>query len=101
MFNFTLKRPLVTLAVTAGLLVAAAAPASASQTGPLIAPPRTEANAALFDAYLQVEGFQGGCALPTRDIAAIKSPQAESTAIAANAGARLGYTLQDCMISGY
>lgn len=69
MFNFTLKRPLVTLAVTAGLLVAAAAPASASQTGPVIAPPRTEANAATFIAYLEIEGFQGGCAIPTRDIA--------------------------------
>ena len=75
MFNITLKRPLVTLAVTAGLLVAAAAPASASQTGPLIAPPHTEANAAIFIAYLEIEGFQGGCAIPTRDIAAIKSPK--------------------------
>ena len=69
MFNFTLKRPPVTLAVTAGLLVAAAAPASASQTGPLIAPPHTEANAAIFIAYLEIEGFQGGCAIPIRDIA--------------------------------
>ncbi|HYH89346.1 MAG TPA: hypothetical protein VEX67_08940 [Solirubrobacteraceae bacterium] len=39
MFNITLKRPLVTLAVTAGLHVAAAGPASASQPGPLTAPP--------------------------------------------------------------
>jgi hypothetical protein len=91
----------VTLAVTAGLLVAAAAPASASQTGPVIAPPQAEANAATFDAILTVEGFQGGCAIPTRDIAATESPKAQSRAIAASAGARLGYTLQHCMISGY
>jgi hypothetical protein len=40
-FNITLKRPLATLAVTAGMLAAAAGPASASAAGPLIAPAQT------------------------------------------------------------
>jgi hypothetical protein len=42
-FNITLRRPLVTIAVTAGLLAAAAGPASASAAGPRVAPAHADA----------------------------------------------------------
>jgi hypothetical protein len=70
MFSITLRRPLVTLAITAGLL-AAAGSASASQAGPQ--PPRAEA-----------KGHPH-----------IKSPTHRST----KGPAPMSYTLTDVMIS--
>ena len=74
MFSITLKRPLVTLAITAGLL-AAAGPASASQAGPQ--PPHAE-----------VKGHPH-----------IKSPTHRSKRTPTGGPAPMSYTLSDCMIS--
>jgi hypothetical protein len=59
-FNITLKRPLATLAVTAGMLAAAAGPASASATGPLIAPAHTEATNGPASFELVLDGVDVG-----------------------------------------
>ena len=59
MFDIRLKRPLATLAVTAGLL-AAAGPASASAAGPLIAPEHTEVANGPTSFELVLDGFDIG-----------------------------------------
>jgi hypothetical protein len=76
MFSITLKRPLVTLAITAGLL-ATAGSASASQAGPQ--PPQAE-----------VKGHPH-----------LKSPTHRSTRIPTGGPAPMSYTLSGSMISGY
>jgi hypothetical protein len=63
MVNIALKRPLSTLAVTAGLLVAAG-PASASQAGPLAASGHAEATNAPPSFELVLDGVDVGWSSP-------------------------------------
>jgi hypothetical protein len=64
-FNITLERPLATLAVTAGLLAAAAGPASASAAGPLIAPAHGEVANGPTSFELVLDGVDIGLVSPT------------------------------------
>ncbi len=84
MINVTLKRSLVTLAVTAGLLSAA---------GP--------AGAALTFNYTQVE-FQGGCgSTPTLTSCAGNGPKDEPASSPASAHASQAIKLENTMVSNY